>query len=160
MLANELESADNVVEIKNLTRQFGAKRALDNVSLAVPRGVVFGLVGANGAGKTTLIRHVLGLLKAQAGSVRVFGLDPVQEPVNVLSRVGYLSEEGDLPGWMRVDELLRYMRAFYPTWDEAYAQDLRRQFALDRFGRLDRLRRRTPAGAFVAASRAARSRSA
>jgi ABC-2 type transport system ATP-binding protein len=63
--------------------------------------------------------------------VRVFGLDPVKEPENVLSRIGYLSEEGDLPGWMRVDELMRYMRAFYPTWDEAYAQDLRKQFALD-----------------------------
>jgi len=122
---------ENVIEIRGLTRQFGAKRALDNVSFAVPRGVVFGLVGANGAGKTTLIRHVLGLLKAQTGSVRVFGLDPVADPVGVLSRVGYLSEEGDLPGWMRVDELLRYMRAFYPKWDENYAQDLRRQFALD-----------------------------
>jgi ABC-2 type transport system ATP-binding protein len=97
----------------------------------VPRGVVFGLVGANGAGKTTLIRHVLGLLKAQSGSVRVFGLDPVADPVGVLSRIGYLSEEGDLPGWMRVDELLRYMRAFYPKWDENYAQELREQFALD-----------------------------
>jgi ABC-2 type transport system ATP-binding protein len=120
-----------VVEVRGVTRQFGAKRALDHVSLAVPRGTVFGLVGANGAGKTTLIKHMLGLLKAQAGSVRVFGLDPVQEPVKVLSRVGYLSEESDLPGWMRVDELMRYMRAFYPTWDEAYAQELRRQFALD-----------------------------
>ena len=49
----------------------------------------------------------------------------------MLSRVGYLSEERDLPGWMRVDELMRYMRAFYPTWDETYAQDLRRQFDLD-----------------------------
>src|SRR5947207_4472343 len=131
MIANELNSVDNVVEIKNVTRQFGAKRALDNVSLAIPRGVVFGLVGANGAGKATLIKHVRGRLKAQAGSVRVFGLDPVKEPVNVLSRVGYLAEEGDLPGWMRVDELMRYTRAFYSTWDEAYAQELRRQFDLD-----------------------------
>ena len=122
---------ENVIEIRCLTRQFGPKRALDNVSFSVPRGVVFGLVGANGAGKTTLIRHVLGLLKAQTGSVRVFGLDPVADPVGVLSRIGYLSEEGDLPGWMRVDELLRYMRAFYPQWDEDYAQDLQRQFALD-----------------------------
>ena len=130
MLASS-HSPDNVIEIQGVTRRFGAKRALDNVSLAVPRGVVFGLVGANGAGKTTLIRHVLGLLKAQTGSVRVFGLDPVQEPVSVLSRIGYLSEEGDLPGWMRIDELMRYMRAFYPTWDEDYAQDLRRQFDLD-----------------------------
>src|SRR4051812_26589348 len=131
MIATNLEPADNVIAIRGLTRQFGAKQALDTISLCVPRGVVYGLVGANGAGKTTLIKHVLGLLKAQAGSVRVFGLDPVKEPVNVLSRIGYLSEEGDLPGWMRIDELMRYMRAFYPTWDEDYAQDLRRQFALD-----------------------------
>lgn len=88
-------------------------------------------MGANGAGKTTLIRHVLGLLKPQRGSVRVFGLDPVKEPVAVLSRIGYLSEEGDLPGWMRVDDLMRYMRAFYPSWDEGYAQQLRKQFELD-----------------------------
>jgi ABC-2 type transport system ATP-binding protein len=132
MFAGSLPFAGNtVIAIRDVTRTFGTKRALENVNLSVPRGVVFGLVGANGAGKTTLIRHVLGLLKAQAGSVRVFGLDPVAEPVRVLSRVGYLSEEGDLPGWMRVDELLRYMRAFYPTWDEGYAQDLRRQFDLD-----------------------------
>ena len=131
MIRSPHDKPDNVIEIREVTRRFGAKRALDNISLTVPRGLVFGLVGANGAGKTTLIRHVLGLLKAQAGSVRVFGLDPVKEPMRVLSRIGYLSEEGDLPGWMRVDELMRYMRAFYPTWDEAYAQDLRRQFNLD-----------------------------
>ena len=71
MIANDWETADNVIDIRSVTRKFVAKRALDNVSLAVPRGVVFGLVGANGAGKTTLIRHVLGLLKAQTGSVRV-----------------------------------------------------------------------------------------
>lgn len=131
MLAPHSPAPDNVIEIRGVTRTFGSKRALDDVTLLVPRGVVFGLVGANGAGKTTLIRHVLGLLKAQRGTVRVFALDPVNEPVQVLSRVGYLSEEGDLPGWMRVDELMRYMRAFYPNWDEDYAQDLRRQFALD-----------------------------
>src|SRR5262245_61869066 len=131
MIDRSADARDNVIEIRGVTRRFGAKRALDNISLIVPRGLVFGLVGANGAGKTTLIRHVLGLLRTQAGSVRVFGLDPVKEPVRVLSRVGYLSEEGDLPGWMRVDELMSYMRAFYPTWDEAYAQDLRKQFNLD-----------------------------
>lgn len=127
----ELAGGDNVVEIAGLTRRFGATCALDNVSLSLPRGLVFGLVGANGAGKTTLIRHVLGLLKAQSGSVRIFNRDPVKYPVEVLSRIGYLSEEGDLPGWMRIDELMRYMRAFYPTWDENYAQTLRRQFDLD-----------------------------
>ncbi len=120
-----------MIEIAQLTRRFGEKTALDSVSLSLPRGAVYGLVGANGAGKTTLIRHILGLLKPDNGSVRVFGLDPVEDPVGVLSRIGYLSEENDLPGWMRVDELLRYMKAFYPRWDEAYADELQRAFALN-----------------------------
>jgi ABC-2 type transport system ATP-binding protein len=101
------------------------------VSLYVPRGSVFGLVGENGAGKTTLIKHILGLLRAEAGTVRVFGADPVGDPVSVLGRIGYLSEQPDLPGWMRVDELIQYTRAFYPQWDDAYADELRETFALD-----------------------------
>jgi len=122
---------ESVVEVSELTRRFGATTALDAVSVSLPRGAVYGLVGANGAGKTTLIKHLLGLLRAQSGSVRVFGLDPVADPVGVLSRIGYLSEENDLPDWMRVDELVRYSRAFYPTWDDAYAAELRQAFALD-----------------------------
>ena len=97
----------------------------------MPAGAVYGLVGANGAGKTTLIKHILGLLRAESGSVRVFGLDPVADPVGVLSRIGYLSEENDVPGWMRVEELIRYTRAFYPSWNDAYAEELRQTFALD-----------------------------
>ena len=123
--------SDSVISGTELTRRFGAKTALENVNLSLPRGAVYGLVGANGAGKTTLIRHILGLLRAESGSVRVFGLDPVADPVGVLSRIGYLSEENDLPGWMRVDELIRYSRAFYPKWDDAYAEELRQTFALD-----------------------------
>jgi ABC-2 type transport system ATP-binding protein len=131
MLDKDSAPVDVVVEIRNLTRRFGPVTALEEVSLSVPRGSVFGLVGVNAAGKTTLLKHVLGLLRAEAGSVRVFGLDPVAEPVGVLSRIGYLAEENDLPDWMRVGELLRYTRAFYPTWDEAYAEQLRRSFELD-----------------------------
>lgn len=120
-----------VVSIAELSRRFGKVVALDDVTLAVPRGAVFGLVGVNGAGKTTLLKHVLGLLRAKTGTVRVFGLDPAVDPVGVLSRIGYLGEENDLPGWMRVHELLAYTRAFYPTWDEAYAQNLRESFQID-----------------------------
>jgi ABC-2 type transport system ATP-binding protein len=120
-----------VIDVSELTRRFGARTALASVSVSVPRGTVYGLVGANGAGKTTLIKHVLGLLRAESGSVRVFGLDPVAEPVAVLSRIGYLSEENDLPGWMTVGELIRYSRALYPGWDDAYGEELRRTFALD-----------------------------
>jgi ABC-2 type transport system ATP-binding protein len=121
----------SVVEVNDLSRAFGNKDALDRVSFRADVGQVYGLVGANGAGKTTLIRHLLGLLRAQSGSVRVFGLDPVREPVSVLRRVGYLSEERELPEWMRISELMSYTQAYHPTWDAAYARELIETFGLD-----------------------------
>lgn len=124
-------TASSLISIAGLTRQFDSKVALKAVSLEVPRGGVFGLIGGNGAGKTTLIRHLLGMLKAQSGTVRVFGLDPIANPVEVLGRIGYLSEDRDLPNWMRVRELIRYTQAFYPTWDSAYANELLEAFDLD-----------------------------
>jgi ABC-2 type transport system ATP-binding protein len=123
--------SEPVIAVADLTRRFGDKAALSSVSLSIPRGAVYGLVGANGAGKTTLIKHILGLLRAEHGTVRVFGRDPVADPVGVLSRIGYLSEQNDLPDWMRVEELLRYSRAFYAGWDDAYAEELRQTFGLD-----------------------------
>jgi ABC-2 type transport system ATP-binding protein len=129
-------SAAAVISVTGLSRRFGSKFALNDVSLFVPRGCVFGLVGENGAGKTTLIKHLLGLLRAQTGTVRLFERDPIQDTVEVLSRVGYLSENRDLPAWMRVDELLRYTRGFYQSWDDGYAEQLLKQFALDRTARV------------------------
>lgn len=73
-------SAETVVDLKDLSRPFEAKKALDDVSLRVPRGSVFGLAGGNGASKSTLIKHVLRLWRAQTGSVSVFGRDPVSDP--------------------------------------------------------------------------------
>jgi ABC-2 type transport system ATP-binding protein len=128
-----------VIAVEHLSRSFGTTRALADVSLVVDPGCVFGLVGENGAGKSTLIKHLLGLWRAQAGTVRLFGLDPVADPVTVLGRIGYLSEEPDLPGWMRVWELLRYTQAFYPRWDTAYAAQLRNQFGLDPEARIKTL---------------------
>jgi ABC-2 type transport system ATP-binding protein len=141
-----------IVSVRRLTRQFGKQLALDDVTLEIPRGGVFGLIGTNGAGKTTLIRHLLGMLKAHHGSVRVFGLDPVAQPVAVLGRIGYLSEDRDLPDWMRVDELLNYTQAFYPRWDRDYAEELREAFDLDPAAKVRDLSRgqRARAGLLVA----------
>jgi ABC-2 type transport system ATP-binding protein len=128
-----------VIRLEGVTRYYGGKAALRDVSLGVPRGVVLGLVGANGAGKTTLIRHILGLLRAREGRVRVFGLDPVRAAVTVLGRVGYLSEDRDLPPWMTVGELMRYTRAFYPGWADGYAEGLRERFQLPAGARIRNL---------------------
>lgn len=143
---------ETVIEVNGLSRRFGRKEALRDVTLRVTRGQVFGLVGENGAGKTTLMQHLLGAYKPQAGTVRAFGLDPVADPTAVLSRIGYLSEDRDLPGWMRVGELMRYTQAFFPNWDEAYAERLREEFALPARSRIKTLSRgeRAKAGLLVA----------
>lgn len=140
----DYEQTDNIIQTRGLRRLYGMKAALDGVSLDVPRGTVFGLVGENGAGKTTLIRHILGLLRAKEGSVR--------DPVGVLGRIGYLSEDRDLPDWMRIGELMRYTQAFYPDWDETFAEQLRETFELTADVRIKSLSRgeRARAGLLVA----------
>jgi ABC-2 type transport system ATP-binding protein len=143
---------ESVIEIRGLSRRFGSKKALDGVDLTVPKGIVMGLVGENGAGKTTLIKHILGLYRPQEGTVRVFGDDPVASPETVLANIGYLSEEGDLPTWMRVQDLMRYSASFYPTWDEAYSRQLLIEFGLDPGAKLSKLSKgqRSRAGLLVA----------
>jgi len=120
-----------VIAVEELSRAYKDKVALDEVTLHVPEGCVFGLLGESGAGKTTLIRHLIGLLRPQHGRVRVLGRDPVSDPEGTLGHMGYLSEDRDLPGWMRVDELLRYTRGLYPKWDPAYANELLERFDLN-----------------------------
>jgi ABC-2 type transport system ATP-binding protein len=122
--------SESVVEIKGISRAFGKKVALDEVDLSVPQGSVVGLVGENGAGKTTLLKHVLGLFRARTGTVRVFGKDPVADPEAVLGEIGYLSEVRDLPDWMKIGELMSYTKAFFPSWDDAFAEELREMFEL------------------------------
>lgn len=120
-----------IVEIENVTYTFGKNKALKGVNLNIPEGGVFGLVGVNGAGKTTLIKHILGLYKVQSGTVSVFNLDPVANPEDVLSRIGYMSETTELPGWMTIFELMNYVGAFYPVWDKNIMQKYLEVFELD-----------------------------
>jgi len=133
------EPAKYAVDIQNLSRKFWGKTVLDDVSLQIPVGSIFGLVGLNGAGKTTLIRHVIGGYKALQGNVTVLGQNPAVYPERLLMRVGYLTEEDSLPKWMRVGELIDFSAAVYPTWDHRYAADLVDQFDLRRRAKLSSL---------------------
>ena len=89
-----------VVEVADLTRAFGPRRGVADLSFAIGRGEVFGFLGPNGAGKSTTIRLLLGLIRPTSGTARVFGLDPVRDPVVVHQRTGYLA--GDLALYPRL----------------------------------------------------------
>lgn len=82
----------NAVEIKNLFKDYGKLRALENIVLNVPEGTIYGLVGPNGAGKTTLIKTLVGTLKPTTGSVKVLGLDPVQDKWKLRKQIGYMPQ--------------------------------------------------------------------
>lgn len=124
------------VQVRKLSRAFRSKQALFEVDLEIPKGAVFGLVGLNGAGKTTLIRHLMGLLKAKHGSVRVLGQDPVLSPETLMKRIGYMTEEDTLPKWLSVGDTLDFFRALYPSWDQAYGTHLCDLFGLARSNKL------------------------
>ena len=95
---------ESVIQIEGITKRYGTQKALDGLSLTVPEGSVFGLLGENGAGKTTTIQTLLGLVPPDAGKVSVFGLDPVRQGLEVRRRTGYVPEVPVLYDWMTVAE--------------------------------------------------------
>lgn len=112
----------------NVWKSFRTTRVLNGMSLCVEPGRTFAFLGRNAAGKTTAISILMGLLHQDTGSVRVLGLDPATQAVEVRRRVGYLAEDQTMYGWMRCEEILRFMAPFYPTWDHHLALQYARDF--------------------------------
>jgi ABC-2 type transport system ATP-binding protein len=102
-------SEQYAVDVENVSRSFGAVKALDGVSLKVRRGEIYGLLGPNGAGKTTLIRMLVGLLEAKAGTVTVLGRR--MPDINVLRNVGYMTQQAALYPGLSVEENVRFFAA-------------------------------------------------
>ncbi len=103
---------------------------LRGITFDVASGEVVGLLGKNGAGKTTLIRIAMGMIEAQKGHARVFGLDPREDSLEVRRRIGYVSEDQIMPEFMTVGEIIRLHRGLFPAWDETLERRLRDRFAL------------------------------
>jgi ABC-2 type transport system ATP-binding protein len=111
------------IHIENLTRDFGSVRALDNLSLEVPAGNIFGFLGPNGAGKTTTIRLLLGLLEPTSGKVEVLGFDPSKQPEKVRARTGALLEHTGVYEQMSAEDNLEfYARAWCMSTTERKAR--------------------------------------
>ncbi|HKC78431.1 MAG TPA: ABC transporter ATP-binding protein [Gaiellaceae bacterium] len=111
------------LEARGLGRRYGSQWALRDCTLEIPRGSVTALVGPNGAGKTTLLRLAVGLTRPNAGSVRVFGLDPREQAAEALPRVGFLAQEHPLFAGFTVQEMLRAGRELNPGWDDEAARE-------------------------------------
>src|SRR5580692_582833 len=130
-----------VIRTVDLTKRYGKVAALDGLNLTIPEGSVFGLVGPNGAGKTTSIKTIMNILKPDGGYAEVLGVDSRRIGPSELARIGYVSENQEMPDWMTVEYLLAYLKPFYPTWDDARARQLVSQFNLPLDRRLRHLSR-------------------
>ena len=120
----------NIIETTQLSRRYWRTEALRELTLTVPTGSVFALLGANGAGKTTAIKVLMNLLPPTSGEARVLGVDSRRLGEREKAQIGYVSENQKLPMWMTVQQLLDYCRPFYPTWDTALEKKLILEFAL------------------------------
>lgn len=108
-----------VIETENLELSYGRKKALNQLSLRIPRGRIHALVGANGAGKSSLFRILLGFQSPTRGRASILGRDCSALTHHDRARIGFVNEEHSLPAWLRVDEVVAMQRRLYPRWDEA-----------------------------------------
>lgn len=122
---------DSIISLQHLSRRFGHKMAVNDLSLEIPRGSMFGFIGLNGAGKTTAIRMMVGLLKPTAGKIFLAGCEVPKERDAMKSRVGYVPDRPNAYAWMRVGEAINFCRTFYPRWDDARIAGLVKMFDLD-----------------------------
>jgi len=122
-----MTNGNPIIQMRNVSKGFGRIQALDGINLEISRGKIIGLLGANGAGKSTLLRHIIGLYLADEGQCITFGADAGKLGPKELGRIGYVHQEGELLEWMTIKQLVRYVSAYYETWnhelEEKYIAD-------------------------------------
>src|SRR5208337_3192526 len=139
-----------VIETRGLTRYFGAKAAVYELSLAVPRGSVFAFLGRNGSGKTTTIRMLLGLVEPTRGGGTVLGSDLRALEPGTRARIGYLTEDHQLYGWMSVRQCNQFQSQFYSRWSQKIFESVIGHFNLKAQARVKDLSRGERAGLCLA----------
>ena len=107
------------IQTHDLAKGYGHTVALHPLTLAIPRGAVFALVGHNGAGKTTLIKLLMNMIRPTSGSATILHKSTLHLNGDDFTRIGYASENQELPDWMTVRQFMNYLKGFYPTWDDS-----------------------------------------
>ena len=122
-------NSNNAIEIRGLVKKYPLFQ-LGPLDLTAPRGAIYGLIGPNGAGKTTVIDLIFGMGRNDAGQIRVLGFDHQTDAVPLKRRAAYVSPELNFHAWGRVGKAIRFVRGFYPEWDDAYCGALMKTFHL------------------------------
>lgn len=129
-----------IIETIQLSKHYGKNRGIEEVSLTIQEGEIFGFIGPNGAGKSTTIRILLNLIFPSSGTARIMGLDVVRESKEIRSRTGYIPSEASPYASLKVCEFLEYMLRFYPVRkDDQRISDLCERFELDRSRKMEDL---------------------
>ena len=130
-----------IIETNMLSFRYGAQEAVRDLNLTVPQGSIFALLGPNGAGKTTTLKALMNIVEPTSGEAFVMGVPTTRLGPTEFQRIGYVSENQELPEWMTVGAFLDYCRALYPTWDAAFCSRLTVQFQLPLDRKLKQLSR-------------------
>ena len=126
-----------MLELKNVTKTFGSFKALDDLTMTVPKGAVYGLVGPNGAGKSTAIRHITGIYRPDSGSITLEGL-PVYENPQIKETIGYIPDDVFFFPAATMEEMRKFYNGIYPRFDDALFERLYDAFDLPRKGQIRR----------------------
>lgn len=119
-----------IIHMENVSKYFFDVRALQNVNLRITPGQIVGILGANGGGKSTLLRHMIGLYLPNKGQCETLGCPTSELSPRELARIGYVHQEGELIDWMTVDQLIRYVASYYPTWNHELEKRFREEFRI------------------------------
>jgi ABC-2 type transport system ATP-binding protein len=120
---------NNALEIRGLVKKYPAFQ-LGPLDLTVPRGAIYGLIGPNGSGKTTALDMIFGMGCNDAGTIRVLGLDHRADEVAFKRRAAYVGPDLNYQVWGKVGKVIRFVRGFYPKWDDDYCAHLMNAFHL------------------------------
>ncbi len=119
-----------IIQTDNVWKKYGRFDALQGLSLAVPDGSAFALIGANGAGKSTTIKCLMNIIAPSEGSATILGVDSRRISPKELGQIGYVSENQKMPGRLTVAEYIAYLRPFYPAWDRQLEAEILAQLRL------------------------------
>jgi len=149
-----MSEAIPVIETRNLTRYFGKVCAVNQLTLQIPKGCVFGMLGRNGAGKSTTLRMLIGQLEPHRGEACVFGHDCRTLTPDTRARIGYLAEGHAVYRWMRVDEVARLQEGTFPRWNQELFDTVIGHFKLTNDQKAGNISRGQRAGLCLAATMA------